>query len=326
MSQEYKRLYKTLCETELSIPIFSRDWWLDAVCGAENWDVVLVEKGGRVIASMPYYKKKRMGFSILAQPLLTQTLGPWIHPSTGKYAKKIGYQKNVMGELISKLPKFDFFNQKWHYSYTNWLPFYWGGFKQTTYYTYVIPNLEDNDQIWEGMEANKRWEIRKASDRFGLRVRDDLELDAFLRLNKMTFERQGKSPPYADTLVKKIDDACKTRNCRKIWIVEDEQGRHHAGVYIVWDENSAYYLLGGGDPQLVNSGATSLVLWEAIKSSASVTKKFDFEGSMMEPIERFVRGFGAIQESGHRVTKINSKLIMIQQCLSEIRTSMFRNY
>ena len=39
-----KERYRILCDHERSIPIFSRDWWLDAVSN-EAWDVSLVEKG-----------------------------------------------------------------------------------------------------------------------------------------------------------------------------------------------------------------------------------------------------------------------------------------
>lgn len=41
-----------------------------------------------------------------------------------------------MNYFIDNLPKFDYFNMNFHYSITNWLPFYWRGFKQTTRYTY----------------------------------------------------------------------------------------------------------------------------------------------------------------------------------------------
>ena len=86
----------------------------------------------------------------------------------------------------------------------------------------------------------------------------------------------------------------------------------------MWDENSAYYLMGGGDPDLRNSGAASLVLWEAIKHASTVTGKFDFEGSMNESIERFFRGFGGRQELAFNVSKTNSKLLHIRQCLLDI--------
>ena len=53
--------------------------------------------------------------------------------------------------------------------------------------------------------------------------------------------------------------------------------------------------MGGSDPDIRSSGANSLCLWEAIKFSKIVTKSFDFEGSMIEPIERFMRAFGSSQ-------------------------------
>jgi hypothetical protein len=41
-----KQKYRKFCKKEKNIPVFSKDWWLDAVCGEENWDVAIVEKGG----------------------------------------------------------------------------------------------------------------------------------------------------------------------------------------------------------------------------------------------------------------------------------------
>ena len=67
--------------------------------------------------------------------------------------------------------------------------------------------------------------------------------------------------------------------------------------------------MGGGDPDLRNSGAASLCVWEAIKFASTVTKSFDFEGSMHEPIERFFRAFGAEQRPYFEVSHTPSKLI-----------------
>ena len=95
----------------------------------------------------------------------------------------------------------------------------------------------------------------------------------------------------------------------------------HAALYLVWDERAAYYLLGGGDPELRNSGAHSLIMWEAIKHAATVSKTFDFEGSMVEPVERFFRAFGGRQVPYHRVTSINSRFLKAGMFLGKsIRT------
>lgn len=302
--------YRTLCESESSIPLFSKAWWLDALAGEDGWDVALVEKGGQVVASMPYVvMRKRFGLITLSHPPLTQTLGPWMREVSSKQAARLARQKDLMQQLIAALPLYDHYSENWHFSQTNWLPFYWAGFTQTTLYTYRLPDLSDQQKLWNGLRENIKTDIRKAEGRFGLQVRTDLGIDAFLRLNIQTFERQGKGLPYSKNLVARLDEACVEKDARRIFIAEDAQGRAHAGIYLVWDQNSAYYLMGGGDPELRKSGATSLCMWEAIKFASTVTKSFDFEGSMIEPIERFFRAFGAEQTLYFAVSHTPSKLI-----------------
>lgn len=303
-----KERYRRLCEDEPTIPIFSRAWWLDAVCSAD-WDVCLVEKGGQILAAMPYYIKKRYGFTVLTHPQLTQTLGPWLSPSDAKYTNRLGQEKDLLTALIDQLPDFAHFQQNWHHVNTNWLPFYWQGFQQTTRYTYRLPDLGDLNAVWAGFRENIRGDIRKAANRFNLRVRNDVSIDDFLALNVQTFDRQGLAVPYSPAFVHQLDQSCASHEARQMFIAEDEQGQKHAGVYIIWDEQSAYYLMGGGDPKLRSSGATSLCMWEAIKFAATKTKSFDFEGSMIEPVERFFRAFGAIQTPYFSVSKTQSRAL-----------------
>ncbi len=314
-----KDRYRHLCEAEASIPLFSRAWWLDAAAG-DAWRVVLVEKGDEVVAAMPYVLKKRFGFTLLSQPPLTQTLGPWLRPTNAKYAKRLSREKDLMEALIQRLPHYHHFVQNWHFERTNWLPFYWHGFSQTTRYTYRIEQLCDKSEgdIWAGLQQKVRTDIKKAKNREGLRIRDDLPLDAFLRLNRMVFQRQGRTPAYTSACVERLDKAAVERGCRKMLIAEDAQGRHHAGVYIVWDDNSAYYIMGGGDPALRNSGATSLCMWEAIRFAATVTHGFDFEGSMLEPVERFFRAFGAVQTPYYHLSHTPSVVLKAARGLRDL--------
>jgi hypothetical protein len=304
-----KLFYTLACKNEPTIPIFSQAWWLDATAEPQGWDVAVVHDGVRLLASMPYVTRRRYGFRISTQPQLTQSLGPWLRASEAKSAKRLARDKDLMAELIDGLPPSDYFVQNWHHTQTNWLPFYWRGFRQTTRYTYVLNDLSDMDAVWRGFDQGIRTDIRKARDRFGLVVRDDLGLDAFLALNRMVFARQGKRVPYGDDFVRRIDAACASRGTRMILIAQDGQGRHHAGVYVVWDTESAYYLMGGGDPELRNSGATSLCMWEAIQRASANTRSFDFEGSMIEPVERFFRSFGAQQTPYFELRKIDSRLL-----------------
>ena len=306
-----------LTHENYSVPgnsLFQQPWWLDAVA-PNQWGEVLVERNGDIIARLPYMLEKVKGFKVLTMPPLTQTLGPWLRPSQAKYANQLAEQKDMLTELIQQLPPFDYFAQNFHYSIGNWLPFYWQGFQQTTRYTYMLEDLHDEQALWDGLLPKIRTDIKKAQQRFQLHITSDLDIDVFLDANEQTFLRQGQQLPYSREFVKRLDAACAERKARRMFFAIDAEQRIHAAVYIVWDDHSAYYLMGGADPALRNSGATSLCLWEAIKFASTVTQRFDFEGSMVEAIERFFRAFGAKQTPYFRVTKINSRLLKIYRSL-----------
>lgn len=299
-----KDKYAAICAIEKTIPIFSQPWWLDTVCGNENWGVVIYEKGGKILGTLPYFIKKKFGFTILTSPQFTQVLGVWLAPSKAKYANRLGKEKEVIQGLIHHLPKYHAFFQSFHNSYTNWLPLYWLGFEQTTKYTYVIEDLTSLENVWADSNPNIKTDVRKAQRL--LTLINDLPFEEFYRVVSLTYKRQGMKVPFAYSMLKKIFDKAVARNSGKLFCAVDGEGRTHAVLFLIWDENTAYYLIGGADPELRNSGAASLCIWEAIKFSATVTKAFDFEGSMVYGIERFFRGFGAKQKPYSRIIKFSS--------------------
>jgi hypothetical protein len=285
--------------------IFEQPYWLDAVAPG-RWGAALVSSGGNITARLPYVMEKEFGLTRLVMPKLTKFLGPWLSPASGKYANELARQKDAMFGLIGQLPRFDFFAQNFHYSITNWLPFYWKGFSQTTRYSYVLDDLQDENRLWSELQGNIRREIRKAGRQ--VEVRDDLGIDTFFELNRKTFARQGMPLPYSRELILRIDAVLRQRNQRRIFSAVDSGSRIHAALYLIWDSNSAFYLMGGADPDFRNSGSSSLLMWEAIRFSSTVTRRFDFEGSMLEPIERFFRGFGARQQQYFSIVSMTRRM------------------
>lgn len=310
-----KASYKELCNRETSIPIFSQYWWLDAVAG-DNWDVVLYEKGGEIVGALPYVINKKFLFSSISQPVLTQHLGPWLRGSSDKFSTQLSQEKEILENLFEQLPYASKYSQNWSPLRQNWLPLYWKGYKQTTFYTYRLEDISDLKKIWDGFDGSIRKEIRKAENRFKLQVIENPPLCEFLSLNKKVFVRQELPLPYSDEQVSNLYNALDKRNKVKLFIARDESGNNHAGVFLIWDENVAYYLMGGGDPDLRNSGAASLCMWKAIQFASSVTNGFDFEGSIIEPIEKFFRSFNARQIPYFHVFKYNSKFLKL---VSELR-------
>lgn len=294
--------YRLLCEKEESIPLFSRDWWLDTVCGTSKWDAVLVEQKGVVAAALPVYKPLP---DTISMPPYTQVMGPWFQPESEdtKYTTLLGKRQTLCKELIDSLQSHKSFYQQFHYSFTDWLPFYWEGYQQTTRYTYILTDIANTEQLWANMATNIRRNITKAKEKQGIVIKKGISTAEFLEVFKATFQRQGKSIPKNIDVLERLIQVCRTREQGDLWGGYDEKGRLHAAVFVAWQQSSAYYIAGGGDPSLRDSGAHSFAMWEAIQYVSEHTSTFDFEGSMIPGVERFFREFGAMQMPFFTISK-----------------------
>ncbi|HQU70718.1 MAG TPA: GNAT family N-acetyltransferase [Calditrichia bacterium] len=300
-----RQKYRELCKAEERIPLCSRDWWLDAVAGPEGWDVVLAESGSGVVGALPYVlKRKWLFFNVIQMPRFSTGMGVWLqYPPDQKYHSRLSFEARVISELIEQLPPFHRFFQRFQPDFTNWLPFFWKGFEQTTRYTYVLKDLSDPEALFRGFRDNIRREIRKAAKIVSVCESEDAGL--MYHMNSLTFKRQGREMPFSLQEFARLDEALKARNSRRIFLAKDQSGNLHSALYLMYDAHCAYYLMGGSDPGFRNSGAASLLMWEAIKFAAGVSRKFDFEGSMMAPVERFFRAFGAVQTPYFSIYKNN---------------------
>ena len=232
-------------------------------------------------------------------------MGPWFisyQDKNGQY--KPFQEKKIVNELIEQLPNFNFYRANFSPEITNWLPWYWKGYTQTTRYTYRLKDLKNLDLLWSNLRSNIRSDIKKARKR-NINVIYDGKVEEFIKLHKMTWSRQGLNTFVNDDIIKRIDIGCSKRNCRKIILTQDENGEYHSGVYLVWNKDTVWYLIGGGNPNLRTSGATSLSMWEAIKFASSFAKVFDFEGSMHEPVERFFRAFNGELTPYYHIRKLS---------------------
>ncbi|TWF79022.1 acetyltransferase (GNAT) family protein [Pseudonocardia hierapolitana] len=271
---------------------FEQRWWLEAVAPGQ-WGETLVERQGKIVARLPWVRRRKLGVTVLTQPPLTRFVGPWIQTGEGKYETRLVAEHELMAELIARLPRFDSYRASLAPAITNWLPFYWAGFDATVRYTYRLDDLSDPDRVWNGLRSNIRNHVRRASRQ--LEVRTDLGVDEVLTINRKVFARQGLPVSFSDALAHRLDHACRARRARSVLAAVDADGRVHAAWFFVHDATTTYLLFGGGDPELRSSGANSLVVWEAIRRACETSQSFDFLGSMIEPIERFNRAFGARQ-------------------------------
>jgi hypothetical protein len=290
-----------------SASVFCQPWWLEAIAPG-HWDVAVVRRGDAVVAALPYVFKLRLGrYRLIELQPFAFYLGPWLKVPEGKAVTRLSDEKQLMMDLIDQLPEFASFHQWFHPDITNWLPFYWNGYTQTTRYTYVIPDTTDLDSVWGAMRKNIRTDVRKAERR--LVVTEDSNVDRLLAVESKMYAHQGMALPYARETLIRLDQACASRECRKVLVAEDQDGRAHGAIFLVRDHRAVYALLRSGDPEFKGSGSGSLLLWEAIRFASSLQLPLDFTGAWVEPIERFVRSFGAVRVPFFEVSKSNSRLV-----------------
>lgn len=289
--------------------IFAKTFWLDAVCSKYNI-LGCFDKGNRIVAGMPITESEK---GYLTMPKLTQTLGIVFSDfSQMKYVKRISKEKDIIMDFVDNIPGFKCFDYGFHYNFSNWMPFMWKNYKQQTRYTYVIEDIENIEKVRSEFADNTKSVITKSIGN-NLKVIDSLTLSDMYSMLKKTFERQNMSVPFDFHWFSSFDEIINKNNARKMFFAVDAQNNLHAALYLVYDKNSAYYLLGGADPEFRSSGAMYLNVFEAIKYSANFTNKFDFEGSVVPQIESMFRSFGASQKQYFRISKNNSIMLNLKE-------------
>lgn len=297
--------YRAFCRTAPDLPVFANPWYLDACAEGGSWDAVLARENGRVVGALPYFYKHKGPFRYATMPPFVKWLGPYVLPELRGDPRR---EPAVVAALLAQLPPLAAFKQNCYPTLTNWLPFYWQGFRQTTYYTYRLHQLRDLARVEAGLSSGIRRDIRLARQR--VRVVHDLPLATFWAVNRLSFARQGLAVPYSEAQFRRLDAALAAQVARQLFFAVDAEGRVHSVAYLIWDTTAAYYHLAGDDPALRASGAGMLLAWEAIRYASEVLglSCFDFEGSMLPGVERVRVRFGAVQTPYFFVWRHHSRL------------------
>ena len=301
--ENHKEAYINFCKQESDLPIFSQVWYLDAVCGTNGWDILLAKKGNEIAATMPIPKSKNIwGFQVSRMPILTKYLGPNF---SNKY-RNTKHEEKLLKELILQIPSHHFFQHTLHPSLKNWLPFLWKNFNANVLYTYTLDLQQDLKELYNNIDANYRNNKIKNAEK-KITIHSNLSLLDFYTLKTKTQQRQDISFPFSFSFFEKYDAVLQQNNARKIFFAVDEENNIHSTAYLIWDEKTAYLQMIGDDPNLRQSGAGILLTWHTIKYAKEVLQKerYDFLGSMLEPITNVRQSFGATQKPYFQIQKFS---------------------
>lgn len=313
-----KEAYAKFCE-KVYVPVFSKPWWMDAVCGEENWDVWLYQSGTETVAAMPYYYCVRDEYRIITKALLTQTNGLIIcYPPNQSMAKRQKYEEKIIAEAIKGLGSLniDLYEQQFHYSFRNFLPFFWERFSIIPRITFVIEDTSSMDMVWNNISSSYKNTIRKGR-RF-ISKYAEIDVHCFFREHEKIFLRQGLSCPFSEELWNRLYRATESNNAGKIFTAQDNEGNVLSLAFIVWDEESAYLLLGGAVPEYSSLQTYAALVYHCIEFASKKGLKFDFEGSVIRRINHSFREYGGTPKEYYRIRKVYNPKIILDEAQSQI--------
>ncbi len=304
-----KEQYRQLCESHPEIPLFLQHWWMEAVCAGKMWDVMLYRNGeGEVQAVMPYLIGKKLWVRYVLQPQMTQFGGVWYLKSDFKSEnERLSFEKKVCSQFADRLKdlKLSYLCVNFAPVFTNWLPFYWKGYRQTTRYTYQIQGVDNLDVVFKNMDKKRRQtKIQALQDNY--RVFFDLQPEKFYDFHARYWQSRGGEELLPRSLVVRVCSEAVSRQQGLVAGMEDDRGNLVAAYFVAYDSHTAYALMSAYDRQRNIHGMTSLLVWNIIKRLSDKVKVFDFEGSMDENVEYSFRYYGTKQVPYFQISKTNS--------------------
>jgi hypothetical protein len=242
----------------------------------------------------PYQLRRRWGLKTIQLSPFTTYGGPWLnYPQDAdfKAVSRLSFEKKVMGALIRQLPQVFYFKLNFRPEVTNWLPFYWENFQQTTRYTYVFENTESLEKITQGFRHTLRSDLKKAEKWVESR-RDDEAWATVFDLNTQSLKRKNHRQNNRLKVFESLHQALQQRGQSASFIAYDRvSGQPSAGLYLVFDQRQAAILLTGTATAFKYQCAIYSLMLEALKFCSARKLSLDFEGSMDEGIEHSFRAF-----------------------------------
>jgi hypothetical protein len=256
--------------------LYAQSWYLDAV--SPGWEALVAGDYARI---MPLTARSRFGFNYLYQPLLSQQLGIF---------SRAHLKPDEVDEFLSAIPP-SFKLVEITLNDQNPPGSLFPVEKQVT----CRLNLSrPYTQIQEKYSENTRRNLKKAP-LDSLRFRTNITLPEFLDLLKQdkgagsNILGLAKNRPALLRLV----PAMLNRNAGMICGVKNRHGDLLAAALIGQDKGYHYYLAPAKNDEGRETRAMFFLIDRYIHLHAGLPATLDFEGSNIESVSRFYKGYGA---------------------------------
>lgn len=262
---DFQRWDATISESTNRLT-YAFSWYLDLV--SPGWEALIADDYEYL---MPLPVKRKYYVNYIVQPFLTQQLGIF---------SKHRVTENTLNSFIKKIPYYSYelhLNEKNEYPEIALLP------------NYILYLNKPYSDLTRKYSKNTARNIEKAQKQ-QLNVCDETDAETFLAFYTSVSIRLKKS--HLDTIRKVLKKAVE-KKALEFYTVKNTNGEIIASLALLINPGRLTYFLPASDAEGKKKSAMFLLVDYLIRKNAESGLIFDFEGSAIEGIARFYKGFGA---------------------------------
>ena len=182
----------------------------------------------------------------------------------------------IISKLIQQLPSHGYFKQALPPTWDQVLPFQFAGYGVGIEHTLEIDCARGLDVLWLEMHSKTRTLIRRAERLFTFQeILDPAEFISFYERN---IKRGGRNNHYGHASFLSLYRACREHNAGSILGLRDHKDALVAGLFVVWCPRRMLLLMQTRDASKSGSGATEMLVWQAILAAHGRKQVLDMDG------------------------------------------------
>jgi hypothetical protein len=168
-------------------------------------------------------------------------------------------------------------------------PYIWQGWAGNIRYCYMFPLSGTN--IEQHISKNARRSIKKA-EKSGISVTQKWDNEIYWDLTLNTYQKQGRRPPFSQKLLFALIENVKEFHNGAMWIAKTASGEAASAEIILWDHHMAYRWSAASHEKYNDTGSTSLLLFEILKSlQEKSVVKYNMMAANTPHLAQFIASF-----------------------------------
>ena len=255
--------------------LYGQSWYLDVV--SPNWEALVL---GDYEFVMPLPVVKKLIVRMVSQPLHCQQLGIFPEPKPDiqqEFSRKLWQLFRLVRYQLNAALQPEAFNN----------------FAKLKKVNYVLNLDRPYSGILNGCSTNTKRNL-KAAEKAEVTVIKGLQPVEFFAVKRQTENR--KVPEKSYQILHRLAAQTVTRGNGAIYAAFSKTNNLCAAAFVISTQNRIYYLNAYSTNKGRENRAMYAIVKEIIKEYSNAKVILDFEGSMIEGVARFYRGFGAEAE------------------------------